>query len=386
MTDQTTVGHLIYEHGPLWQHLTGVHASDPALAYVAPDGVVHVLASDLDWPEWSAKATATLHAYRTVAADLKAAGLPMKLATMAQWLVRRAPCDTLLVPPALPAALWVGLQELGLKLEIKASEPFIEEIQFFNLEKIALVAQAQRENEQAFLRAFAILREADIASDNLLVWRGTALTAETLQAEMKMVGAKLGAQGWHGGPITACGVQGGAPHERGHGPLRAHELMVIDNFPQAKNGYWGDLTRTVLKGTPSQWQRDLVHTVTTGQQLALGLVKDGALGWDIHNEVMAYFDRCGFKTGHTDAGVPYGYTHSLGHPIGLDLRGPGGRVFGKDGPALRAGHVVTIEPGLYYPVDVNGGVGGCRVEDIVAVTVNGCQNLTNLDKENWVIS
>lgn len=388
-----TYGYLIYANDATFNYLTGVHASDPALCYVAPDGTVHLPASDLDWPEWSRKSKAKLHAYHAIFDALKAAGTPSKLSHMALWLVQQAPADTVLVPPNFPASLYAALQELGAPIAVKTQDPFIDSMQFFNLEQVAAITQAQRDNEQAFLRAYEILREADIANNNALMWKGVPLTAETLRTEMRVVGVRLGAYEWHTtspGPVIGCGLQGAIPHEKGYGPLRAHELIVIDNFPLAGNAYWGDLTRTVLKGTPSQWQRDLVHAVTTGQQLAVDLVKDGALGYEIHMEVMRYFDRCGFKTGHADDGTPYGYTHSLGHPVGLDLRGPGANVFKRpsatgEAAPLKAGHVITIEPGLYYPVNVNGGVGGCRVEDIVAVTDTGCRNLTTLTKE-WILS
>ena len=111
----------------------------------------------------------------------------------------------------------------------------------------------------------------------------------------------------------------------------------------------------------------------------------GVLGGDIQDWVEALFEQTGFARGDDKAANPYGFTHSLGHHLGLDLRGPGGRVMTKKGGALKVGQVHTVEPGLYYPTNVNGGVGGVRLEDVVVIKETGCRNLTKLDKKEWIL-
>jgi Xaa-Pro aminopeptidase len=81
-----------------------------------------------------------------------------------------------------------------------------------------------------------------------------------------------------------------------------------------------------------------------------------------------------------DQGRPYGFFHGTGHGVGLELHDPGPRTLSSVSCKLQAGMVTSVEPGLYYP-----GKGGVRIEDVVAITPDGYQNLTKLEKKRWVI-
>jgi Xaa-Pro aminopeptidase len=247
-------------------------------------------------------------------------------------------------------------------------------------EEIDKLTAAQRLNQQCFARAREILAAAEIARDKSLVWEKRPLTSETLQTEMNLVALRGGAQEFADGPIVAGGAQGALPHERGHGVLRAEELIVVDCFPRHPNGYWGDLTRTYLKGRPAPWQRDLYAAVQGAQALALSLLKPGAEGSAVHRAVEQFLARAGFETGMGGDGLPYGFFHGTGHAVGLELHDAGPRTLSTQATRLQAGMVTSVEPGLYYP-----GKGGCRIEDVVAITENGYQNLTTLDKDDWII-
>ena len=109
-------------------------------------------------------------------------------------------------------------------------------------------------------------------------WSGKTLTSEMLRAEIDS--AILRAGGIPTGTIVAGGDQACDPHERGYGPLYADSLIILDVFPRdAKTGYFGDMTRTVLRGRASEAQRKLWETVKAGQVLALKRIKAGSR-WD----------------------------------------------------------------------------------------------------------
>jgi Xaa-Pro aminopeptidase len=113
--------------------------------------------------------------------------------------------------------------------------------------------------------------------------------------------------------------------------------------------------------------------VLAAQECAFRLIRHGADGESVHREVQQTLEAHGFKTGEVN-GRMQGFFHGTGHGLGLDVHEPP-RV-SKVKATLRAGNVVTVEPGLYYP-----GVGGVRIEDVVVVTESGCRNLTQYPKE-----
>lgn len=168
--------------------------------------------------------------------------------------------------------------------------------------------------------------------------------------------------------IVACGREAADPHNIGHGFLRAGQSIIIDIFPRHHSGYWGDMTRTFVKGKADRKIRRMYQAVRQGQDLGLSMLADGADGAAIHAAILAFFEKKGFPTGER-RGRQMGFFHGTGHGVGLDIHEQP-RVSIK-GDKLRAGHVVTVEPGLYYH-----DVGGVRLEDMAVVTGNGHRNLT----------
>jgi Xaa-Pro aminopeptidase len=171
------------------------------------------------------------------------------------------------------------------------------------------------------------------------------------------------------GTIVAGGRQACDPHERGHGRLRAHELIILDIFPRdAHTGFFGDLTRTVVRGRANEAQRQLWETVCAAQRMAIRAIKPRAKGAAVHKAVQEFFVARGYPTERRD-GRWTGFFHGTGHGLGLDLH---------EEPRLgvttfRPGQVFTVEPGLYYPE-----IGGARHEDVVTVTASGCRLLSRL--------
>jgi Xaa-Pro aminopeptidase len=116
----------------------------------------------------------------------------------------------------------------------------------------------------------------------------------------------------------------------------------------------------------------MYDAVRTGQEMAIEAILAGANGLEIHHQVQEFFTQAGFETS-TVNGVPQGFIHGTGHGLGLEIHEP--PRIGNVEAVLEAGHVVTVEPGLYYPQ-----IGGVRLEDLVVVTEEGCTNLTTFQK------
>jgi Xaa-Pro aminopeptidase len=202
-----------------------------------------------------------------------------------------------------------------------------------------------------------------------LKWAGKILTSEILRAEIDS--AILRAGGVPTNTIVAGGDQACDPHERGFGPLKADSLIILDIFPrEAKTGYWGDMTRTVVRGRASEKQRKLWEAVKAGQALALNQIKAGVDGMSIHKTITELFNRRGFPT-EVRNGRRVGFFHGTGHGLGLEIH----EYPRLQKVTLKAGQCLTVEPGLYYP-----GIGGARIEDVVIVTRSGCKILSRFPK------
>src|SRR5881394_818131 len=158
-----------------------------------------------------------------------------------------------------------------------------------------LLERALRITETGMKRGMEILKASKPGAGKKLKWAGKTLTSEILRAEIDS--AILRAGGVPTNTIVAGGDQACDPHERGFGPLKADSLIILDIFPRdAKSGYFGDMTRTVVRGRASEAQRRLWETVLAGQALALRKMKTGVDGLTVHNEVKQLFDRRGFPT------------------------------------------------------------------------------------------
>src|SRR6267143_6958326 len=151
-----------------------------------------------------------------------------------------------------------------------------------------MLGRALRITEAGMKRGIEILKASKPGPGKKLKWSGKPLTSEVLRAEIDS--AILRAGGLPANTIVAGGDQACDPHERGHGPLYANSLIILDVFPRAaKTGYYGDMTRTVVRGRASDAQRKLWETVKAGQELALREIKAGIDGMKIHKAIQALF-------------------------------------------------------------------------------------------------
>jgi Xaa-Pro aminopeptidase len=236
--------------------------------------------------------------------------------------------------------------------------------------EIEMISRALRITETGLKRAIEVLKGSKPGARKRLRWSGKTLTSEMLRAEIDS--AILRAGGIPTGTIVAGGDQACDPHERGFGPLYANSLIILDIFPRdAKTGYFGDMTRTVLRGRASDAQRKVWETVKAGQALALRKIKAGVDGMTIHKAIQDFFAKRGFPT-EIRKGRRVGFFHGTGHGLGLDIH---------EHPrlqrvTLKDRQVLTVEPGLYYPA-----LGGARQEDVVVVTKSGSRMLSRFPKQ-----
>jgi len=233
-----------------------------------------------------------------------------------------------------------------------------------------MMGRALRITEKGLKRAIEILKASKPGAGKRLRWNGKTLTSEILRAEIDST--ILHAGGIPAGTIVAGGDQACDPHERGYGPLYADSLIILDVFPRdARTGYFGDMTRTVLRGRARESQRKLWETVKGGQALALQRIKAGVDGMTIHKAIQEFFAKRGFPT-EVRRGRRVGFFHGTGHGLGLEIH---------EHPrlqkvVLKDRQVLTVEPGLYYP-----GLGGVRLEDVVLVTKKGYRILSRFPKQ-----
>lgn len=223
-------------------------------------------------------------------------------------------------------------------------------------------------------RAIDVIAAAEIR-DGLLWHQGRPLTGDDLVLAVESRLLELGCT--TSDSICCGGPDSADPHRRTSDVIRAGLPIVLDIFPFDKTTrYWGDMTRTVVRGTPPAEVEAMWEAVLEAQQAGLDAVRPGANGRDVHYACCDVFARRGYGS----LAKPYRaiesearFIHGTGHGLGLDIH-EYPRVGDVD-VTLEVGDVVTVEPGLYHP-----GLGGIRIEDLVVVTDGGHRNLTTLPK------
>jgi Xaa-Pro aminopeptidase len=238
--------------------------------------------------------------------------------------------------------------------------------------EIQAIEAAQRATESAARRAIEMI-EASSVQAGILVYEDAPLTSERIRAAIDIALLEGGCIGE--GTIVACGPDSAAPHNPGAGPLRPNQPIVMDIFPRHKSlRYFADMTRTVSKGDPGPEIRRMYDTTLRAQEVALNMIRPGIDGREVFEAVCKIYEDAGYATQLRDGAFPKsGFIHSLGHGVGLDIHEE--PKMNRRGDPLVAGHVVTVEPGLYDPR-----IGGVRIEDFVVVTEHGCRNLTKFEK------
>jgi len=275
------------------------------------------------------------------------------------------------VPASFPYGLAVLLQNNRITLKTRLGH-FFPEREFKSAEEVRKLSAALAIAEAGMAAGMKALRAARIDKARRLTYKSTPLTSEKLRAIIDT--AIVQADGLASHTIVAGGNQGCDPHEKGFGPLRAHQPIIIDIFPRSqKTGYFGDITRTVVRGRASEAVKKLYATVQRGQEIGFEKMRVGVPTVEVHNSIQQYFAKEGYKTGKHN-GRMQGFFHGTGHGLGLEIH-EAPRMGANSAGELKSGQVITVEPGLYYP-----GLGGVRLEDVAVMGNQSPRNLTKFEK------
>ncbi|HBF13757.1 MAG TPA: aminopeptidase P family protein [Deltaproteobacteria bacterium] len=353
-----------------------------ATKFLVPDPVIyfeiagkkHIVLSDLEFDR--GKEQACVHqvlsltkASKQIKRTPKTKDLPV-YALVVDHFFKEKKIKGILVPSDFPSNYYVALQKLGYKISVKP-DPFYEKRLIKTPEEKKHIIHSIRQVEKAFGEALVFLQKSKIKNNK--IYHGKELvTSELLQSLINTRLMELGCVGNH--TIVASGVQGSLPHHHGAGPIIPHTPIIFDIFPRnIDSRYFADMTRTVVKGKPSDTIKRMYKAVKSANEKAMHLVKAGANTATIHKAAVTTLAKFGFKTGPNKSGRMEGFIHSTGHGLGLDIHELPS-VSSRES-ILKKGFVITIEPGLYYEKE-----GGIRLEDDVFVTQNGFEQLTKFPK------
>lgn len=215
----------------------------------------------------------------------------------------------------------------------------------------------------------AIMREAAFAGcalfDHMLGFIRPGLAEIELAAELEHQARLRGAEGMSFETIVASGPRSALPHGRATAARLPRRGFLTLDFGIILHGYCSDMTRTVYLGSPKPNERDAYQSVLEAQESAVAAVAAGVRCGEVDEAARSVL---------RNAGLAEAFSHSTGHGVGLEIHEPP-RIGAGQSTRLQAGMVITIEPGVYLQ-----GKFGIRIEDMVAVTLNGGQVLTPAPK------
>ena len=349
---------------------TGLFVPDPFI-FIRKAGQTHLVLSDLEIDRASRLCPhATIHSLTALRSAVQADGkATIGLADIAAVLLRQLRLKNITVPPTFPLSHARVLEATLPELRLSTACPFPER-SIKSSDEIKKIQAILKITEQGLQAGIELIRQATPGRNGILRHRNRPLTSEAVRGAIH---AEISSQG--GIPcntIVAGGEQACDPHERGHGPLPAHSPIILDVFPRSEStGYFGDITRTVVRGTPSDALGKMYEAVGKAQRTGMTKIRAGAKALRVHQDVQRTFVELGYLTRRHNNHME-GFFHGTGHGLGLEIHeGPGIGATTRD--TLQSGQVVTVEPGLYYP-----GLGGIRLEDVVVVQAGRPRKLTRL--------
>ena len=348
---------------PELRHEVPLQAPD-AMIYVERNGSRQVYASALEVPRLveldgglEAFAYEVLGLDELIAAGLRGDQVDPELVLRA---CRRVGIERAVVPRAFPLAVADHLRANGVEVTADG-EVFDERRRAKNESELAGIRRAARGSE----RAFAAIRAA--------LSSGGEITCEDLHAEVARAFTEAGVIA-PDPPIVSHGAQTAVGHDPGSGRIEPGEPIVADIYPQdPESGCYSDMTRTFCIGEAPDELREYHRLSKQVLDAVIPLIRPGVTGAELHRAACELFAEAGYPTQLSKQPgqvLEEGFFHALGHGVGLEVHEA--PLLGRNGAELVAGDVVAVEPGLYRP-----GFGGCRLEDLVLVTEDGGEVLTD---------
>jgi Xaa-Pro aminopeptidase len=279
------------------------------------------------------------------------------------------------VPPNFPSMATDVLRREG--LDIRPMFNVVEKArETKEPEEIKEIAEVQSINEKVLAEAIDLVTNCEIGPNKTLVQRTNGKKKLLTVGDLKTLIGHRFLDSWctvEEEIIVACGPSSADPHFHGNfkDKIKADQPVILDLYPRSiKKRYWADMTRTVVKGKAPDAVKRMFDAVLEAKNSCIEALHAGALGSEMYNLCCDIFEKAGFDTSRDGKKIEKGFTHGLGHGVGLEIHeDPSMSELNKN--PLEEHSVVSVEPGLYDPK-----VGGVRIEDIVELTKNGCTNLT----------
>ncbi len=357
---------------PELRHEVALGVPDPFL-YVETGGAKHVVIGSMEIPRLVEVGGLTCHPLEEFGSDeLIAAGLDYDQLgeEIAVRAVQKLDVRSAAVPESFPLWLADRLRAEGVELAVDR-ELFTERRRVKSAAELEGIRRAQRAAEAGMSAARDLLRRAEPNGSPLSV-DGEPLTVERVKTAIARAFIEHSANADEF--IVSHGPQSAIGHHMGAGPIAPGEPIVIDLWPRDnESACFADMTRTFVVGEVRDEVREWHRLCKEALDACVDGIAAGVPGRSIFDLTCDIFERAGYPTQRTkEPGKPLvdGFFHGLGHGVGLEVHeAPGMGIASKK--QLQAGDVVTVEPGLYRQ-----GVGGVRLEDLVVVTEDGAENLT----------
>lgn len=288
-----------------------------------------------------------------------------ELESISEFLDRRG-IDDVRVSPDFPSYVTDRLRITNVDVHVLESDILTKSRVYKSKEEIENIREIQGVTETIMREIREMISRSDIGNRDELVLDGEILTSEIIKERARDILEDHEAE-MTKEMIVSCGSQTVGPHNSGSGRLEAHEPILCDVFPRGSHGYFGDMSRTFVKGEPSEKLANMHKTVEEAIEDCIEHIQEGK--GNIHDVASGTISDEGYQT---EIGAEEGFVHFVGHGVGLEIHER--PSLNGECESLEEGMVVTVEPAIYKE-----NYGGVRIEDMVLITKDGVDNLNQMD-------